>query len=165
MKGQRENGNTYILSNKVEDYVKAYENLYDEIVQGYKDGTRERYVADKNSETGFRKMTMQEKLNRLDEAFQKTSIIADELAENLKKSAAAFKDTVEKLSKIRGAKTSFADACKNLETEGYASKENVEQKMVTLAQAWKDAYQISSSKENGMEKVLFMLNDMSHISM
>ena len=53
-------------------------------MQGYKDGTRERYVADKNSETGFRKMTMQEKLNRLDEAFQKTSIIADELAENLK---------------------------------------------------------------------------------
>ena len=63
----------------MEDYVKAYENLYDEIVQGYKDGTRERYVADKNSETGFRKMTMQEKLNRLDEAFQKTSIIADDL--------------------------------------------------------------------------------------
>ena len=33
---QRGNNNTYSLSNKVEDYVKAYGNIYDEIVQGYK---------------------------------------------------------------------------------------------------------------------------------
>lgn len=164
LKGQRENNGTYSLSNKVEDYVKAYGSLYDEIVQGYKDGARERYVADENSETGFRKMTMEEELNNLDKAFQKTADTAGELAENTKNAAAAFKDTAEKLAKIKGAKSSFADAYKNLETEGYTSQENIGQKMVTLAQAWKDAYQVSASKDSGMEKVLSMLNDMFRIS-
>lgn len=163
LKRQRENSGTYSLSNKVEDYVKAYGSLYDEIVQGYKDGTRERYVADENSETGFRKMTMEEELSNLDKAFQKTADTAGRLAENAQNAAAAFKDTAEKLAKIKGAKTSFADAYKNLDTEGYTSQKNVGQKMVTLAQAWKDTYQISGSKENGMEKVLSMLNDMFHI--
>lgn len=164
LKEKRENSGTYSLSNKVEDYVKAYGNLYDDIVQGYKDGTRERYVADENSETGFRKMTMEEELSSLDKAFQKTADTAGELAENAKNAAAAFKDTAEKLANIKSAKTSFADAYKNLETEGYTSQENVGQKMVTLAQAWKDAYQVSGSKNSGMEKVLSMLNDMFHIS-
>lgn len=159
LKGQRESSATYSLSNKMEDEVKAYGSLYDEIVQGYKDGTRVRYVADENSETGFRKMTMEEELSSLDKAFQKRSDMADKLAENAKNAAAAFKDTAEKLAKIKGAKTSFADAYKNLEAEGYTSHENVGQKMVTLAQAWKNAYQVSGSKEVGMEKVLSMLND------
>lgn len=163
LKEQRESSGTYSLSNKMEDEVKAYGNLYDEIVQGYKDGTRVRYVADENSETGFRKMTMEEELSSLDKAFQKRSDMADKLAENAKNAAAAFKDTAEKLAKIKGAKTSFADAYKNLEAGGYTSQENVGQKMVTLAQAWKNAYQVSGSKEVGMEKVLSMLNDMFHI--
>ena len=163
-KGQREGSGTYSLSNKVEDYVKAYGSLYDEIVQGYKDGTRVHYVADENSETGFRKMTMEEELSRLDKAFQETSDMVSKLAENAKNAAAAFKDTAEKLANIKGAKTSFADAYKNLEAKGYTAQENVGQKMLTLAQAWKNAYQVSGSKELGMEKVLSMLNDMFHIS-
>ena len=164
LKEQRESGGTYSLSNKVEDYVKAYGNLYDEIVQGYKNGTRERYVEDENSETGFRKMTMEEELSGLDKAFQKRADTETELAENAKKAAAAFKDTAEKLAKIKGSKTSFADAYKNLETNGYTSQENVGQKMITLAQIWKNAYHVSDSKDSGMEKVLSMLNDMFHIN-
>ncbi len=48
-----------------------------DIGQGYQDGTRERYVEDENSETGFRKMTMEEELNRLDRAFHKMADRAD----------------------------------------------------------------------------------------
>ena len=69
LKGQRDNGGAYSFSDKAADYVRAYGNLYDEIVQGYKDGTVERYVGDENSETGFRKMTLDEELARLDKAF------------------------------------------------------------------------------------------------
>lgn len=36
--------------------------------------------------------------------------------------------------------------------------------MKKLAEAWKDAYKTSGSKENGMEKVLSMLNGMFGIS-
>ena len=71
LKGQRDNGGAYSFSDKAADYVRAYGNLYDEIVQGYKDGTVERYVGDENSETGFRKMTLDEELAGLDKAFQK----------------------------------------------------------------------------------------------
>lgn len=39
LKGQRESGDAYSLSDRATDYVRAYDNLYDEIVQGYKDGT------------------------------------------------------------------------------------------------------------------------------
>lgn len=164
LKGQRENSGTYSLSDKVEDYVKAYGNLYDEIVQGYKEGTRERYVTDENSETGFRKVTMEEELNRLDREYRNTVDLQSALAENAKKAAAALKDTAEKLAGIKGAGATFADAYKKLEAEGYTSQENVGQKMVTLAQAWKDAYQVSGSKDSGMKKVLDMLNDMFHIN-
>ena len=70
LKGQRESGGAYSLSDRAEDYIRAYGNLYDEIVQGYKDGTVERYV-EENSETGFRKMTLDEELAGLDKAFRK----------------------------------------------------------------------------------------------
>ena len=71
LKGQRDNGGAYSLSDRAADYVRAYGNLYDEIVQGYKDGTAERYVEDEDSETGFRKMTLDEELAGLDKAFRK----------------------------------------------------------------------------------------------
>ena len=38
LKGQRDSG-AYSFSDRAADYVRAYGNLYDEIVQGYKDGT------------------------------------------------------------------------------------------------------------------------------
>ena len=49
----------------------AYVKTYDQIVKGYAEGTREIYVADENSETGFRKMTMEEELNGLEKMYQK----------------------------------------------------------------------------------------------
>ena len=76
LKGQR-TGSAYAIADQMEDSVRAYGNLYDEIVRGYQDGTRERYVEDENSETGFRKMTMEEELNRLDRAFHKMADRAD----------------------------------------------------------------------------------------
>ena len=116
LKGQRESGDAYSLSDRDTDYVRAYGNLYDEIVQGYKDGTVERYVEDGSSETGFRKMTL--------------------------------------ASKAGSRQTAFTDV--NKKPQGT----DVPQKLMALAQAWKDAYKVSGSKEGGMEKVLSMLDGM-----
>ena len=71
---------------------------------------------------------------------------------------------VEKLSKYKGVKTGFADACKKLEAQGITKQEDFGQKIVTLAQTWKDSYKASASKHNSMEKVLSMMNDMFHIN-
>ncbi len=155
LKAQRENSSTYTLSNKAEDYVRAYGNLYDEIVQGYKNGTRERYVEDKTSETGYRKMTMEEELSRLDKAFQR--------AANRTKTEEMISGEFKRLaSKAENKKTSFTDSYKKPQTADKDIQETIGQKMKKLAQVWKDAYKTSGSKENGMEKVLSMINDMFH---
>lgn len=164
LKEQRISGSTYSLSNKAEDYVRAYGNLYDEIVQSYQNGTREIYVEDKNSETGFRKLTMEEELSSLDKAFQQAADREDAFVKNAQRAASAFKQTAEKLSKYKDVKTGFADAYKKLEAQGITEQENFGQKIVTLAQTWKDSYKASASKHNSMEKVLSIMNDMFHIN-
>ena len=57
------------IIDKANNYVKAYAELYDEIVKGYENGTREIYVADEN---GPRKLTKDEELSNLDAAYKKT---------------------------------------------------------------------------------------------
>ena len=151
LKGQRDSGAAYSLSDRAADYVKAYGSLYDEIVQGYKDGTIERYVEDAASETGFRRMTLEEELADLDKAFQG---LADK-AEVDAKASRILDGYKEKLSKLKSGQKLSADADK-----AKTVQESVSQKLVTLAQAWKDAYKVSGSKEGGMEKVLSMLNGM-----
>ena len=153
LKEQRNGGSAYSLSDRAEDFVRAYGNLYDEIVQGYQDGTRERYVEDETSETGYRKLTMEEELEGLDKAFQKAADGTD-VKEMI---AGEFK----RLSAKAGSKqTSFSDSDKKTDT----AEETIGQKMKKLAQAWKDAYKDSGSKESGMEKVLSMLSGMFGIS-
>ena len=53
----------------VNSCINTYNALYNEIVSGYADGTREKYVFDENSEDGFRKLTMAEELQRLDDEY------------------------------------------------------------------------------------------------
>lgn len=160
LKEQRENGSAYSVSNKAEDYVKAYANLYDQIVKGYKDGTIERYVEDKNSETGYRKLTMEEELNKLDEAYQKASELADIFAENAKKAAPAFRDMAEKMSKIN---SSIANSYKKqAQTDDIPN--NIGQKMITVAQKWKDVYNISGSKTSSMESIVSIIKNTLYIS-
>lgn len=52
--------------------VDTYKKLYDEIVSGYANGTREKYVSDENSEDGLRKLTMFDELQMLDEEYNNT---------------------------------------------------------------------------------------------
>ena len=146
LKGQRDSGGAYSLSDRAADYVRAYGNLYDEIVQGYKDGTAERYV-EENSETGFRKMTLDEELAGLDKAFQKMADgagVKEMISGEFKRLA----------SRAGSSQTAFTDV--NKKPQGT----DVPQKLMALAQAWKDAYKVSGSKEGGMEKVLSMLDGM-----
>ena len=141
---------TYSVSNRAEDYVKAYGNLYDQIVKGYQDGTIERYVEDKNSETGYRKMTMEEELSKLDEAYQKASDLADIFAENAKKAAPKINSSIANSYKKQSQTDDIPD--------------NIGQKMITVAQKWKDAYNISGSKTNSMESIMSIIKSTLYIS-
>ena len=150
LKGER-TGSAYGIVDEMEDSVRAYGNLYDEIVRGYQDGTRERYVEDENSETGFRKMTMEEELSGLDRAFQKMADRAD------------AKEMIEgefKRLRTEGGKGLSTNASKKPQGTDGDAPETAGQKMKRLAQEWRDAYKTSGSKESGMETVLSMLNGM-----
>ena len=150
LKGQR-TGSAYAIADQMEDSVRAYGNLYDEIVRGYQNGTRERYVEDENSETGFRKMTMEEELSELDRAFQKIADRAD--------TKEMIEGEFQRLRTEGGKGLSTNVSKKPQETDGDAP-ETAGQKMKRLAQEWRDAYKTSGSKESSMEKVLSMLNGM-----
>ena len=150
LKGQR-TGSAYGIADEMEDSVRAYGNLYDEIVQGYKDGTRERYVEDENSETGFRKMTMEEELSGLDRAFQKMADRAD--------AKGMIEGEFKRLRTEGGKGLSSKNNKKPQGTDGNAP-ETAGTKMKRLVQEWRDAYKTSGSKESGMENVLSMLNGM-----
>ena len=58
------------ISDKADELLRAYAESYDEIKKGYEDGSREAYIADSNSETGYRKLTMEEELSELDKAYK-----------------------------------------------------------------------------------------------
>ena len=150
LKGQR-TGSAYGIADELEDSVRAYANLYDEIVRGYQNGTRERYVEDENSETGFRKMTMEEELSGLDRAFQKMADRAD--------AKEMIEGEFKRLRTEGGKGFSSKNNKKSQGTDGNAP-ETTGTKMERLAQEWRDAYKTSGSKESSMEKVLSMLNGM-----
>ena len=151
LQGQRAGG-TYGIADQMEDSVRAYGYLYDEIVQGYQNGTRERYVEDENSETGLRKMTMEEELSGLDRAFQKMADRAD------------TREMIE--GEFKRLRTEGGKGLSRKKPQGTDENvpETIGQKIKRLAQEWKDAYKTSGSKEGGMEKVLSMLNSMFGIS-
>ena len=153
LKGQR-TGSTYGIADQMEDSVRAYSNRYDEIVQSYRNGTRERYVEDENSETGFRKMTMEEELSGLDQAFQKMAERAD---------TREMIETEFKKFRTEGGKAlSSKNNKKSQGTDGDAP-ETAGKKMKRLVQEWRDVYRVSGSKESGMEKVISLLHTMFHI--
>lgn len=53
----------------VECFSQTYQKLYQDIMDGYQTGTRTRYVQDDETESGYRKLTMDEELQLLDEAY------------------------------------------------------------------------------------------------
>lgn len=55
--------------NMVECFSKTYQKLYHEIMEGYQTCARTRYVQDDEAESGYRKLTMEEELQLLDEAY------------------------------------------------------------------------------------------------
>ncbi|MDD2973455.1 MAG: hypothetical protein PHE02_15155 [Lachnospiraceae bacterium] len=55
----------------------VYASMHDEIKSGYEQGTREYWVVDEQSDNGFRKVTEEEELAALDEAYDFYSYVTD----------------------------------------------------------------------------------------
>jgi hypothetical protein len=62
---------SYTINMRAEDLTRAYADIYDEIVESYRNGTRKSYAFDMASKTGYRLMNVEEELAELDKAFDK----------------------------------------------------------------------------------------------
>ncbi len=130
------------LSNeeKLDNIMEAYTSLYEEIVQGYEDGTRVINVVDEKSENGYRTLTMQEELADLDNAYESVVNRTVSIMEQNEKVSMAFDKYYAKLQRIGVGRAELANAYADRRDEVEMVPENVVAKMISERDAWKAAY-------------------------
>ena len=123
---------------RADGYVKAYAELYDEIVQGYEDGTREIFVA---GEDGPRKLTKEEELDALDAAYKKTVDSFVAMEQTNQRARTIIGEEAEKIAKISRRETSAADFLKEQKARGTDKvPENLNEKMLSAVSSFKEKY-------------------------
>lgn len=109
---QKENGEYQRIyqnvSDKADSLLKAYAESYDEIQRGYADGTREAYIADDSSETGYRKLTKEEEIAELDKAYKQHT--AEFEHNNNGKIISALAENAKKIKEATGGRAQIATA-------------------------------------------------------
>lgn len=135
-----------------EGYVKAYAELYDEIVQGYEDGTRERYVTDEN---GTHKLTKDEEVIALDTAYKKT---VDEFVtreETNRHARGIIGEEMRKISKLSSGAALAADYLKG-QKAGEEDKvpENLNGKMLDAVASFKEKYAMFHPDKGTLSQLL-----------
>lgn len=148
------------ISDIAQKCLKAYSDLYDEITQGYADGTREVYVLDESSPDGYRKRTMEEELQSLDQGFEQASKMVEGLAQNSTNAARAFEQYAKTLAAIPQAAEQAAAAQTFITSHKEAIPQAIGASMNRLALQWKDFYAKTASKTDSWNQLLPMLNEM-----
>lgn len=130
------------LSNeeKLDNIMEAYTSLYEEIVQGYEDGTRVINVADENSEKGYRTLTMQEELADLDNAYESVVNTTVSIMEQNEKVSVAFEKYYAKIQSIGAGRAELANAYADRKDKIEMVPEDAVEKMISVRDAWKIAY-------------------------
>lgn len=138
----KEAGGTKYFSNedKVDNIMEAYTSLYDEIVQGYENGTRGINVADENSESGYRTLTMQEEMADLDSAYESVVNTNVSIMEQNAKVSMAFDKYYAKLQSIGAGRAELANAYADRTDKIEIVPEDAVEKMIFERDAWKAVY-------------------------
>lgn len=139
-------------TDKANGYVKAYAELYDEIVQGYENGTREIYVADEN---GTHKLTKEEELSALDTAYKKTVDDFVTREETNQHARQIIGEEMEKISKISKRETLAADYLKEQKARGTDKvTENLNEKMFNAVALFKEKYAVFNPNVDKLSQLL-----------
>lgn len=138
--------NILSTADKADDYVKVYAQLYDEIMQGYEDGTREIYV---EGENGPRKLTREEELDALDAAYKKTVDNFVTMEKTNQHAREIISEEAEKISRISKRTTTLAaDFLKEQKARGMDKvPENLNEKMLTAVSSFKEKYALLKKYE------------------
>ena len=89
---------------KAANLNKAYNDLRNEIVQGYENGIRQVNVIDESSETGYRTLTMEEELNALDAAYEKNAKAFEELSSQQEKAQGIIGEWQQQTAAIKSSR-------------------------------------------------------------
>lgn len=141
---------------KASDLLKAYAELYDEIVQGYENGTRERYTEDSLSENGYRKLTMSEEISSLNTAYKKYADFLETQAQQALKVAETHDKYMQKLSKIGAERAELANKAQKLysEIKDKGVPENISEKVVAASKVFEEQYANPGLRSTGLESIL-----------
>lgn len=139
------------IQDKASALLNSYKKCYDEIVKGYENGTREKYVLDNNTEKGYRKATMEEDLEDLRKAFEGLS---DVLERYVHKTDYWIREQVASSAEKRLADgtTTLGNAVKSKmlyeRMKGDEKIENIKQKLVEAGSLF-----VSQYKELGLNRL------------
>ena len=148
-----ENGaKTLSVTDRANGYISAYASMYDEIVKGYENGTREIYVED---EFGIHRLTKEEELKALDEAYKREvdDFVAIEKANE--QAYAIVTEAVKKIASIKsgsGASVSETDNSKAMEQ--HKVPENLKGRMLSAADIFKQNYAAFNPDTDNLSQVL-----------
>lgn len=143
------------VKDSLESHLQTYATLYDEIQKGYKEGTREVYVADTSSESGYRKLTKEEELESLDKGYEKLITDLDEFHVQNEKNQKIIKEYSEMISKIKGARSETAkNYFENVKTNKENIPENVKERMSLAAQTFRNKYMESTNNSQTVADIL-----------
>ncbi len=93
---------------KMTDMLEAYTQVYEEIAKGYEDGSRSIYVEDSTASDGYRKLTMEEEIASLDEAYAGYVNFMQTQADLKPKFEATLGDYLQKISKINDGRAELS---------------------------------------------------------
>lgn len=136
--------------------LEAYASIYDEIVQGYADGTREIYVEDEESESGYRNMTMQEEINGLNAAYQKYVSGFENVVNQSVDASKVFDEYWAKLSKIGAHRAEMATRAKEYYDKMREEEipENISENMLGAKNRFIELYSQNNNRNLSLKNLL-----------
>lgn len=150
-------------SYKPSSLINEYASLYDEIVQGYQSGTREKYIEDANAENGYRRATLEDELALLNEDFENCLIYYEKQEERNTVLRPAIIKIAQKLEKSGSGHLEFVKKAKQLESEPIVQlPENFVERMHAAAKDFASQYMMRFSQQGSVD-VSKLLSDVTII--
>ncbi len=148
-----ENGTKALsVTDRANGYISAYASMYDEIVRGYENGTREIYVED---EFGIHRLTKEEELKALDEAYKRE---VDDFVAMEKANEQAYAIVTEAMKKIASIKSRSGVAVSETDNskamEQHKVPENLKGRMLSAADIFKQNYAAFNPDTDSLSQIL-----------
>ena len=148
-----ENGaKTLSVTDRANGYISAYASMYDEIVKGYENGTREIYVED---EFGIHRLTKEEELKALDEAYKRE---VDDFVAMEKANEQAYAIVSQEMIKIASVSArsgvAVSEANDSKAMEQHKVPENLNGKMLSAADIFKQNYAAFNPDTDSLSQIL-----------